>query len=53
MPGAGVGIRIHGDSLDAQAGGGGRYPARDFATIGDEDFGEHGGFSLLGGGANL
>ena len=38
---AGVSVRIHSHGLDAQAGSGGRHTASDFATVGDEDFGEH------------
>ncbi|GAA4010595.1 hypothetical protein GCM10022280_04810 [Sphingomonas swuensis] len=39
--GAGIGIRIDRDGLDAHALGGADHPAGDFAAVGDQDLGEH------------
>ena len=36
-----VGVRIHGNRLDAHFFGGSNDAAGDFATVGDQDFGEH------------
>jgi hypothetical protein len=38
---AGVGFRIDGNGTDAHAARGGGDTAGDFATVGDEDLGEH------------
>ena len=44
--GVGISVGINGDGFDGHAAGGGGDAAGDFATVGDEDFFEHGSSSF-------
>ena len=48
--GIGVGGRMHRHGLDAELAAGAQDAQRDFAAIGDDDFLEHRGYSMMNSG---
>jgi hypothetical protein len=52
MLGAGIGVGIHGDGLDAHATGGGGNAAGDLAAVGNQNLVEHANPQKAGDGLN-